>query len=406
MELILLNGSANSVVHWHVGFAGEIHTFVIHVTERQQRYLRWKQWYQRRVRGGVLVQYMNCPCPVCLRQVPISTLNEHLDLCLQQNQESPIQQPPWGPYSDMDRRREEEENERLFHAFLERDQEQTKKTETDGIKCGICLKLVPFASTFFLDQCGHSFCTNCLYRWVMEQVNSKQCRNLRCFLNSCTKSIDPIDLKVLLSKEDFELYNTNACGEFIDSNDQFFHCPNSSCAMIIERLAPVTKKGGLSEAARHKEQYRFRCRSCEVEFCSSCKAVPYHENFTCTQFSEYQKSKHCRFCQVQLTSLNRCTVLQNELNIPGLVEVCSKDECLERKANVCQKTLPCGHFCNGKLPSSSIFLICFLPSETRVMPSPHTLTALLLPSSPTITPPTSPSQPSPIPHVPIQKKEK
>eukprot|EP01126_Amoeba_proteus_P047529 TRINITY_DN5426_c0_g1_i7.p1 TRINITY_DN5426_c0_g1~~TRINITY_DN5426_c0_g1_i7.p1 ORF type:complete len:244 (+),score=52.97 TRINITY_DN5426_c0_g1_i7:129-860(+) len=243
MELILLNGSANSVVHWHVGFAGEIHTFVIHVTERQQRYLRWKQWYQRRVRGGVLVQYMNCPCPVCLRQVPISTLNEHLDLCLQQNQESPIQQPPWGPYSDMDRRREEEENERLFHAFLERDQEQTKKTETDGIKCGICLKLVPFASTFFL-------------------------------------------------------------------------------------------------------------------------------------------------------------------NIPGLVEVCSKDECLERKANVCQKTLPCGHFCNGKLPSSSIFLICFLPSETRVMPSPHTLTALLLPSSPTITPPTSPSQPSPIPHVPIQKKEK
>ena len=60
-----------------------------------------------------------------------------------------------------------------------------------------------------------------------------------------------------------------------------------------------TENGKLlnTSAREHYTKYRFRCPRCESIFCSSCKIIPYHLGFTCTEFDEAIKSLKCRWCK-------------------------------------------------------------------------------------------------------------
>ena len=85
--------------------------------------------------------------------------------------------------------------------------------------------------------------------------------------------------------------------ELIDSSSSFVRCPNKQCRNAIERVKSqentvakemvsnfkiyLSSQGPdgkvLSpESIKHRNEYRFRCRECNTEFCSSCQSVPYH----------------------------------------------------------------------------------------------------------------------------------
>ena len=49
-------------------------------------------------------------------------------------------------------------------------------------------------------------------------------------------------------------------------------------------------------AVAHREEFRFRCRQCNTECCSSCMRIPYHTGYTCAEYDIYLKSRRCRFC--------------------------------------------------------------------------------------------------------------
>lgn len=79
----------------------------------------------------------------------------------------------------------------------------------------------------------------------------------------------------------------------IGKSDALIKCPNVACQTVMEVIQKTRdkivgdliaqKKDASSEAEIHREQYRVRCRSCNLEFCSKCLVTPYHENFTCEQ---------------------------------------------------------------------------------------------------------------------------
>src|SRR3990167_6029921 len=69
----------------------------------------------------------------------------------------------------------------------------------------------------------------------------------------------------------------------------------------MQQLGPGGKKLTL-EAIRHRDDFRFRCRGCDTEFCCACMKMPYHLGFTCDQYNKYLTSRRCRFCKSQIQS--------------------------------------------------------------------------------------------------------
>lgn len=48
--------------------------------------------------------------------------------------------------------------------------------------------------------------------------------------------------------------------------------------------------------AVHRDKHRLRCSGCGINYCTGCKAVPYHLGKTCEDVAAVAKLKRCRFC--------------------------------------------------------------------------------------------------------------
>jgi len=217
---------------------------------------------------------------------------------------------------------------------------QHEKRKKD-FTCSVCKEFFDFEEVSFLD-CGHFFCTKCLKTSIMKSISHKKITDIICL--SCKKTIIPQDLKIILSKDEYDLYERNSVDEVVTAGGaKFARCPKEDCTNIIE----IANSGkALKTAQEHKDIYRFRCRECSTEFCASCLIIPYHEGYTCKQFKEFKDAKHCRFCGDKLTSKNQS---KKNKKFPALADICKKNECMERGAKVCRKQLLCEHYCGGVL---------------------------------------------------------
>lgn len=55
-----------------------------------------------------------------------------------------------------------------------------------------------------------------------------------------------------------------------------------------------------AEAIAHRDAHRLRCRACDHDFCTACKADPYHLGKTCEQAASHAAAAKCRFCEAAL----------------------------------------------------------------------------------------------------------
>jgi len=156
-----------------------------------------------------------------------------------------------------------------------------------------------------------------------------------------------------LTKNEHEHFLAISVQELIDSSNSFVRCPNKQCGNVIEKIKNADKianketgpdgKVLSGEAIKHRNDYRFRCRECNTEFCSNCQTIPYHLGFTCEKFTAYQGAEHCRFCGVQLNVSNGL----NKNQPPSLRLVCNQKDCLTKRDNSCLQMQRCGHCCGG-----------------------------------------------------------
>eukprot|EP01095_Lingulamoeba_sp_RSL-Kostka_P009076 TRINITY_DN3106_c1_g1_i1.p1 TRINITY_DN3106_c1_g1~~TRINITY_DN3106_c1_g1_i1.p1 ORF type:complete len:449 (-),score=163.39 TRINITY_DN3106_c1_g1_i1:81-1427(-) len=166
-------------------------------------------------------------------------------------------------------------------------------------------------------------------------------------------------IKRVLTEKEFDNYINLTLQTAIDNNEQMFRCPNNECNAIIERInnnnnhhqnannKKVLGNDGKplsNEAINHRDEYRIRCRTCNIDFCSLNMTSPYHIGYTCQQYTDYINSAKCRFCQDSISNHNK---YPNNEKLPGLNEVCNDDECREKAEICCGTILDCGHFCGG-----------------------------------------------------------
>lgn len=204
-------------------------------------------------------------------------------------------------------------------------------------------------------MCSDSFCQACVHDYIMDLVFKKKVNGLKCPAG-CGKELEVPDVQKILSTDEFNQYLEATLAAYMEQQDMTFKCPNSTCdAMIVfepnrpqEVPNPMTERdadGNLltAEAWMHFQEFRARCRACSTVFCADCKNMPYHKGFTCKGYREFEKARHCRFCATRITDANAC---KNDRG-PGLRDVCSAEECVEKRDLCCDKMKECGCPCNG-----------------------------------------------------------
>mmetsp|Transcript_18614 Transcript_18614/g.26102 ORF Transcript_18614/g.26102 Transcript_18614/m.26102 type:complete len:576 (+) Transcript_18614:22-1749(+) len=316
-------------------------------------------------------------CPICSKKFSLTQIEQHVNDCLN-NQDDfvMINSEPESVHisentnfhhdadrelalkilaeEELQRKSEEEANQKLLVQLLE--QEKMHEIERETYSCANCKKQKQIQEMFYLDSCVHMFCKFCLREMITSNVKNISCRNIACFDSTCKVPLSSRDIKELLDANEFLEYDRVSMQELIDTSSDMVKCPNCSytiekitsnhSAIDLKELGPDGKP--LSpEAINHRNEFRFRCRECNTEFCASCKAVPYHLAFTCQQFKDYQQSKHCRFCGCQLNRASKS-------------DTCNSEECTKKLALVCKKTKSCGHPCGG-IANESSCLPCLLP---------------------------------------------
>lgn len=122
-----------------------------------------------------------------------------------------------------------------------------------------------------------------------------------------------------------------------------------------------------TDAIRHRDEYRLRCGECGSNFCTSCRAEPYHLGKTCEQVVAHAAALKCRFCDEKLKPGEGAAPAQAAVPAGkrgrkaagassssggaaaalAITDVCSQPECRERAQQACPATLGCGHACCG-----------------------------------------------------------
>eukprot|EP01006_Ploeotia_vitrea_P049935 TRINITY_DN67395_c8_g1_i1.p1 TRINITY_DN67395_c8_g1~~TRINITY_DN67395_c8_g1_i1.p1 ORF type:complete len:1605 (+),score=973.64 TRINITY_DN67395_c8_g1_i1:233-5047(+) len=225
--------------------------------------------------------------------------------------------------------------------------------------CGLCKgarqDVDPSADQLTLD-CSHDFHPECLHDFIMDLVGQKRVAGMQCPHSSCSAEINVSHIQQALDGDEFNQYLEATLMAFVEQDNLTFVCPSDKCDAIIS-LQPyqpqpvpdiITERdpdGNVLSAAawQHFQEFRMRCRQCNTIFCSDCKAIPYHKGHTCAEWKQYQSARHCRFCDMKIGPKNTAP------NPPSITlrDVCTEEECVEKRDNCCTEQLPCGCPCNG-----------------------------------------------------------
>eukprot|EP01083_Nonionella_stella_P135347 411745_1 len=231
-----------------------------------------------------------------------------------------------------------------------------KLKENIGLRCRKCGISVQGAVLHPMEKCDHCYCSQCIREYTLSLVKDVKCNDIKCPFSQCSQDLSNSIIRECLMPNEYDEYMRACMFSFIEADSSVMECPNEKCTAIIDVVDPneatpakITVKSSdgqpiSREAMRHYNRNRIRCRVCNTKFCKGCKRIPYHVGFTCEGFATYGAAQKCRFCQSEIKSENMAYPIRNS---PALNSVCNERECLDRRAQSCAVTLPCGHACGG-----------------------------------------------------------
>ena len=134
---------------------------------------------------------------------------------------------------------------------------------------------------------------------------------------------------------------TKSLVEYMENNP-LIECPNCYSLYEYAGAGDDPNQHHLSEnALEYYNKHRFRCRECDVDFCSNCKETPYHVEFTCEEFAKRKSSIKCRYCRSPVPNVTEEQLITARLNSKLSPDYCS--DCEEHAKNTYVGYFPCGH---------------------------------------------------------------
>ncbi|KAL4472349.1 hypothetical protein ABPG72_002832 [Tetrahymena utriculariae] len=193
---------------------------------------------------------------------------------------------------------------------------------------------------WFLNNCLDVFCKKCL----LKQINEEYIPNkgqIKCKV--CKSKLEKEDFENILGKEKFDKLDTQLLEQGCDivacikCNQKFDFQQGDPNSLVNNKDGKLLDK----KLLQHYSENRFVCQNvaCKTEQCRSCKSVPYHLGYECSDFQKFQESKRCRYCNEQLQGKPR--------NEKAFQDICNSKECSLKLKNACNQVLNCGHPCCG-----------------------------------------------------------
>lgn len=209
--------------------------------------------------------------------------------------------------------------------------------------CQVCKDI----NITYLD-CLHPICLNCFKNKIETELYSSKC-------SICSSEIKQEYIKNIIGNAKFHDLESKLLQSQL-GNGKKINCTKCKEIFMFEiGNVDYNQKDdkGFKLSAQMCEDFsqnRCKCPYCKVEFCANCKLSPYHRGMSCDEFSKYQSSSKCRFCEVAININNKGPT----------DDVCSKSECISVYSTCCKKKLPCDHNCLGHIKETDC-IPCLIP---------------------------------------------
>ncbi|EEF49282.1 E3 ubiquitin-protein ligase RSL1 [Ricinus communis] len=155
----------------------------------------------------------------------------------------------------------------------------TETGQSSQIFCEICVEKKETDQMFATDSCIHSFCLDCVGKYVGTKIQESQtivtCPGMNC------RAVLELDIcRTKLAKGVIDSWEEALCKEMI-STLQSFYCPFRDCSALL-----VNDNEG--EVIRESE-----CPFCHRLFCAQCY-VPWHSGIECEAFQRLNEDERGR----------------------------------------------------------------------------------------------------------------
>ncbi|KZV16583.1 hypothetical protein F511_30877 [Dorcoceras hygrometricum] len=144
--------------------------------------------------------------------------------------------------------------------------------------CEICADEMPTSAMFRILGCTHSFCNNCVAKYVASKLQDN-IYTIDCPFTGCKGFLEPHHCHTILPKQVFDRWGDALCEAVILGSEKFY-CPFKDCSALL-----IDDRAGRNEVIIQSE-----CPDCNRLFCVECK-VPWHPGITCKEFQKLGKDE-------------------------------------------------------------------------------------------------------------------
>ena len=130
-------------------------------------------------------------------------------------------------------------------------------------ECVICDAEKPGFKCCLFSKCKHVFCRECISEYFSVQIRDGSVRALSCPQEKCESQADPNLIKMLVSSDLYEKYDSFLLQSTLDCMDEITYCPRKTCNAVVL-----------------KESNMGQCPVCHFVFCVLCKRT-YHGVANC-----------------------------------------------------------------------------------------------------------------------------
>ncbi|KAE9587650.1 putative transcription factor C2H2 family [Lupinus albus] len=152
----------------------------------------------------------------------------------------------------------------------------TKNNTITPFLCHICTETKTLNDAFRIQNCSHSYCTDCVVMYVESKLEDNVVK-IRCPEPECELGLlELYGCRGILPKEMFDRWGDALCEAMILENEKFY-CPFKDCSALL------VNDGG--ELVKESE-----CPNCRRLFCAQCR-VSWHDEIECDEFQKLNKDE-------------------------------------------------------------------------------------------------------------------